>query len=435
MAMAHVSESSFVLLLPTDLYFLAGVATVILTVVALIFIPAQTVLNLFKPIWLKRRSISHSINALSIASTGLFFVLVIFGMFGAHDPLGNPLSLVIWTIWWIVLPIIQGIFGNIWQFINPWSGLYRLINPKHKKIALPDRLSFWPACASLLLFASFMLADPAPDDPDRLAWIALGYWLWTFFMMLVFGEAWLARCEFYSVLMTLFAKLNPLRHHMGQLGAALLGWRLLFEEQVPVSIGIFALSYLAIGSFDGLNETFTWLGWIGVNPLEFPGRSAIIFETVLGLILTHVALFSVFAICLKAGLRLAGSDLSFTPAFALFALATLPIAFVYHIAHYIVVALVNLQYLALWVSEFLGLGHFYVTTGFLNSIATVEVIFRIQAGAVVIGHVIAILLAHAMALRAFDNHRAALKSQIPMALFMIFYTFLGLWLLATAKGA
>ena len=41
-------------------------------------------------------------------------------------------------------------------------------------------------------------------------------------------------------------------------------------------IPIFILALLGTGSFDGFNETFVWLDLIGVNPLAFPGRSAVV---------------------------------------------------------------------------------------------------------------------------------------------------------------
>ena len=58
-----------------------------------------------------------------------------------------------------------------------------------------------------------------------------------------------------------------------------------------------------------------------------------------------------------------------------------------------------------------------------------------QAGAVVTGHVIALLLAHALAMRAGDGRRRAVLGQVPLALFMVAYTVFGLWLLATPRGA
>lgn len=49
---------------------------------------------------------------------------------------------------------------------------------------------------------------------------------------------------------------------------------------------------------------------------------------------------------------------------------------------------------------------------------------------IVLGHVIAVYLAHGAALRLFGSHRAALVSQLPMLLLMVGYTTLSLWILA-----
>jgi hypothetical protein len=48
--------------------------------------------------------------------------------------------------------------------------------------------------------------------------------------------------------------------------------------------------------------------------------------------------------------------------------------------------------------------------------------------------VIAILLAHALAVRGHGNNWRAILGQAPLALFMIAYTFFGLWLLASPRG-
>lgn len=65
------------------------------------------------------------------------------------------------------------------------------------------------------------------------------------------------------------------------------------------------LVMLGSGSFDGLNETFWWLAVLGVNPLEFPGRSAVVLPNVLGLVLANLALLAVYALTIRAGLWLA----------------------------------------------------------------------------------------------------------------------------------
>ncbi|MEQ8257347.1 MAG: hypothetical protein RH980_14970, partial [Roseovarius confluentis] len=55
MASAHASEQSFVLLLPTDVYISAGVASVVLTVLLLAVLPARAGEAVFSPVPLVRR--------------------------------------------------------------------------------------------------------------------------------------------------------------------------------------------------------------------------------------------------------------------------------------------------------------------------------------------------------------------------------------------
>ena len=46
----------------------------------------------------------------------------------------------------------------------------------------------------------------------------------------------------------------------------------------------FVTLLMAAVSFDGLAESFWWLARIGINPLEFPGRSAVMLANSLGLV-------------------------------------------------------------------------------------------------------------------------------------------------------
>jgi hypothetical protein len=50
--------------------------------------------------------------------------------------------------------------------------------------------------------------------------------------------------------------------------------------------------------------------------------------------------------------------------------------------------------------------------------------------AIVIGHIIAVYLAHATALSTFGERRAALRSQISIVVLMVGYTMLSLWILS-----
>ena len=132
---------------------------------------------------------------------------------------------------------------------------------------------------------------------------------------------------------------------------------------------------------------------------------------------------------------MAGGGVEYRTAFIVFAPSILPIAAGYHLAHYLTSFLVDGQHVMSVLSYTIGLGERPVTTGFFNRLDTVRLIWLTQACAVVIGHVVAILVAHALALRVFPDPRRATLSQLPLALFMVGYTVFGLWLLAAPKGA
>ncbi|MGI9424606.1 MAG: hypothetical protein ACR2PA_15535, partial [Hyphomicrobiaceae bacterium] len=307
----------------------------------------------------------------------------------------------------------------------------------------PRSLGLWPAIGGFSLFIFFMLADPAPEDPTRLALVIAVYWLATMIGMLVFGaKDWLRRCECFTVMLTFLARLSLFGVRDGWLRLGVPGWKLK-TGPVPATTGaLFVIVMLGSSSFDGLNETFWWLAVVGINPLEFPGRSAVVWQTIGGAVIANLALVMLFAICVFAGLILIGSSAMFATAFRRFALTLLPIAVGYHMAHFLPTFLVNIQYAVAALNDpwstgadYLGLGTFYVTTGFFNSIETVRVIFLTQAAAVVVGHILSIQLAHSVALGMFGDNWRSVLSQVPLALFMIAYTFFGLWLLAAPRGA
>jgi hypothetical protein len=305
------------------------------------------------------------------------------------------------------------------------------------------------------LFISFALAYPGPDDPDLLAAVVSIYWLGTFIAMVIFGQrAWCRSGEFVTIAMTTYARMSPFRMDDHQWFIGLPGFRAYSDSRsfVGISVAVFVLVLLGCGSFDGLNETFWWLTKIGVNPLEYPGRSAVVGRTIVGILLANALLVAAFYVCVWLGIRLVALTTSSTElreranvsslrAFVELSISMLPIALAYHLAHYMITLLVNSQYLLAATSDplsngsdLLQLGTFYVTTGFLNTHHSVEILWLIQAGIVVVGHILSVIMAHGIAVRLFGSTRRAALSQVPLAIFMILYTFLGLWLLASPKG-
>jgi hypothetical protein len=449
-ALAHGSERAFVLLLPTGHYLAGGALAVAATFLVLAFAPQRISDRLAcarLPLLALRQPSPVASSAMSLV---LFVFLLATGLFGSRDPLANPLPLTIWTLWWVGFTLATALLGNLWAYVNPWTGPYRLVVRLAGRSAPPLRyppwLSYWPAVVLFLGFAWFELIDLAPDDPARLAVAAGAYWLFTFVALLLYGEeAWLGRAEPFSVFFRFIGGLSPLlwtpaAHGAGRqrLTLALPGAALAGRSALPPSGTLFILLTLASVTFDGLSKTFWWLGLNGINPLEFPGRSAVVWTNTAGLLLAWQALAFCYTGAVLIGWRLAGRPTEPAALLGALALSIMPISLGFHFAHYLTALLINGQYAIAAAGDpfgagqgVLAMGHSDVTTSFLGTYEGARAIWNAQTAGIVGGHVLAVLLAHELARRAIGDHRAAVLSQLPLAAVMVAYTLLGLWLLST----
>jgi len=202
---AHASEQGFVLLLPTGVYILAGTTSVALTIFLVSVLPDTALRAAFRPRTLMRlRTVTRLRHVASCVALALLVWLVWIGWTGPGDPLSNPLPLFIWTVFWIGLVTLQGVLGNLWAWVNPWTGpvaVTRAVLNVQPFARLPVQLGHSLAIVTFLGFVAVLLADPAPADPSRLAVYVGGYWLFSYLALLVFGPRWLWRCEGISVLM------------------------------------------------------------------------------------------------------------------------------------------------------------------------------------------------------------------------------------------
>ena len=160
----------------------------------------------------------------SLLSFAVFATLVAAGFLGSRDPLSNPLPLTVWTLVWVGLTLAQGLVGNLWRWLNPWYGPYRLVRrmagdsgTEAAPLKMPSWVGTWPALVLFLAFAWFELIDPAPDDPARLAVAAGAYWLLSFVAMLAFGfDRWSRQGEFFSLFFAMIARFGVIEGKIGK---------------------------------------------------------------------------------------------------------------------------------------------------------------------------------------------------------------------------
>lgn len=443
-AAAHASERGHVLLLPTGYYLIGGALSVVASFLVLSVL-GNNALPRYRtarwPIPAVPESVRMWTGTLSFAA---LVVLLFAGFIGSRDPLDNPLPMTIWTLLWVGVTLIQGTLGNLWRWIDPWHTpvcFARKVVP-WRTFKLPPWLGCWPAIAFFVGFAWFELIDLAPEDPARLGVVVTAYWLFTFFLMVLFGhDEWGRRGEFLTLFFSILSRFAVFGADPdGRTGLAWPGARIALAPSLPLSGVVFLLCVLASVSFDGFSKTFLWLGAIGVNPLEFPGRSAVIGANTAGLLVAMAGLTIVFIAAVWLGERLVGSH-HWRRAAGTLVWSIVPIALAYHFAHYLTVFLVDGQYALVALSDpfalgwnLFGMAGLHVEAGIVLGHEAAWWIWNAQALAIVAGHVLAVVLAHLLAQRLHTDSAAAMRSQLPLAALMVFYTVFGLWLLSTPSA-
>ncbi|WP_137155321.1 hypothetical protein [Rhizobium sp. FKL33] len=451
-ALAHSAEGGIVLLLPTGYYIIAGCAAVAASFLLVSLLPNRWAQRLHQTTLRLPALPMPSDAQSSLLSFAILCFMVVAGLAGSPDPTLNPLPHFIWTGFWVVLVILHGVVGPLWNGLNPWTGPLLLLGKltgrdlgARARISLPGWLGAFPAIAQFYAFAWFELVDAAPEDPRRLAVAVIAYWTVNFVAMITFGaEEWANRGEPFSIFFRLIGGLSPLgwervstyrrRPRLGWPGHALYA-----QPPLPASKVLFVLLTLSTVSFDGFSNTFLWFGAIGVNPLDFQGRSSVVLSSTSGLVASFVLFAVVYYATVALGRALAQTGSNHDIAGRMI-YSILPISLAFQMSHYLTVALVGLQDLAVATSDpfalgqdWLGMKDHHVTLSFLNDFDAVRMLFSAQVAIVTLGHVVGVVMAHGMVSEQIERPEKVFRLEVPMAVLMIAFTFLGLWLLSTPR--
>jgi hypothetical protein len=304
----------------------------------------------------------------------------------------------------------------------------------------PDRLGNWPAVAGILGFVICELCWATATDPGPLAIIMLVYLAIQLVGMSLYGvEAWTRRGDAFGVFWGMLARLAPVGRRPD-------GWLVLRPPVagaggLPVGAGTSALLIVAIGStaFDGARSGPLFNGMVGDVQDFFTGLgtskgTGLELGLIAGLFVAIAAVTAIWGVAVlgmpRRQLRLSHGALG-----RRFVHTLIPIAAAYLVAHYFSLLAYNGQSLWPLASDPLGRGSDLfggAEAGIDYSIVSATQIWYVQVGALVLGHVSGLVLAHDRALSAYGNPRAAAGSQVTMLVVMVMFTILGLWLLSAA---
>jgi hypothetical protein len=284
-------------------------------------------------------------------------------------------------------------------------------------------------------FAWCELLWDGSGHPHDIANLLIRYSVLTWTGMVLFGRTvWLRTGEALSVAFGLFGCFAPVSLRCVESGRIGIGLRpfgigLLRDLPFTVSRTAFLILMLASVTFDGLSETPVWLALLRL--FQSIGGNAITIATA-GLVLLPVIFGGAFVATVWFCRRLAQDRQPLIMLACTFAPTLLPIALAYQLAHNLSFLLLGLQYMVPLLSDPFGLDwDLFGTRLYLvdPSVVSAKLLWTVAIIAILLGHVAAVFLSHAVALRVFTS-RASYSNQIPMLALMVTYTMTSLWILA-----
>jgi hypothetical protein len=391
------------------------------------------------------RLILHPACGLVLQSVAIAIILVTVaaGFVGNQDPYRNLAPTMVWIIFWVGLAYVSAFAGDIWALVNPWRTIFATAENLSKRLAkrprfrYPEALGVWPACLLLLVFSWIELVYPSPAVPRHIAWFAAAYSLLTWTGMALFGaEAWLQRGEVFTLVFGTFARFAPTEIRRCKRVCALrpFGAGLLVHGPVSPSMTGFVLLLLSTVLYDGVLGTPQWAAVEGAAvALLGGGEGAALVVRSIGLVGLWLFFLAGFVGVAAVMSRLADGISPAREMARRLALTLVPIVIGYHLAHYLLLLLVQGQYVVPLISDPFGFGwNLFGTAGYRVDIAIVGARFAWYAAvtAILLGHIFAVGLAHLEVVRMLPERHAALRVEAPLTALMVAYTCLSLSIIA-----
>ncbi len=455
-AAAHAFGSRYDLPLPLTLYLVGAGAVVALSfVLVALFVrqhpeaSEQWRFDLLTVPFLRPLGHPLALGSVRVLSVAVFVLLLATGFFGIPDPFKNLSPIFVWVIWWVGMAFVSAVGGNLWALISPWTIVARwagaLAGGNRNPRPYPSCLGKWPALILFFVFAWMELISDFGEHPFTLASLIVVYSLITWTGMAVYGrKPWEENGETFAIIFSILSRFAPTHGVDGRWNLRLPAVGLLDTRAVGPSMVCFVLLLLTTVTFDGILETPLWvdfLDWIAENQtlrdpliaLQDAGYDLV--KLIKTVVLAALPLFflTVFLVVSRLITAFGGGGVTLGDAAGYFVLSLVPIAIAYHLSHYLTYLLIAGQNIIPLASDPFGFGwdlfgsvNYRIDLGIIDAKAT----WYVAVTSIITAHVLAVYIAHVMALRVFASRRAALMSQAPMLVLMVAYTMVGLWILS-----
>ena len=393
-----------------------------------------------------------------VGSLALFLAALAHGLAGRQVASENLATLVVWPLVLKGVALVAVVAGSPWRLLSPWETLYdALVALEGREIAIlgryPDGLRAWPAVVGFVLGIGVLEnLTVATRSPGTTVVVAAAYTAVMLAGGVAYGREWFARADALAVLFALLGRVAPLsadRTDSGDDRAAAKPpssddsrdadlavsvrppWTGTTRPLADASLVAFVVATVYTVSFDGFTATRTYRGLLAAVRESLGVAAGSLTLYALGLLAFLVTF--VLAAALADRLAIGSSGRSrptarWSDAAAAFGGTVVPIAAAYEVAHnYPYVAATLGQTVTVVRDVALGAGGEPVR---LLAGVPVSVFWWSQVLLVVVGHLVAVVAAHRVAVRRYGGGSSARRGHAPFVVPMVGYTVLSLWIVS-----
>ena len=343
---------------------------------------------------------------------GVFILslLILPGLIGNEEAKTSITPLIIWVFLWIGVPVLGLVFGDIYSKFNPLS----IIPSPEKKPS-----TVWFAAALFLGLTWFELVWRKPGNPTHIGIVFILLMLITTVTRIIFSKASI-EVDPLHLLHHLYAKLRftlskPIYKNMLENIANLSNFK---------GMEYFILLMIGTVTYDGLRGTTFWYNLFGSSTLDITFSTFAFFGI-------NIVIIGSYRFACWFALKVSGEKQDLNNISLLFGHTMLPIAFAYHVTHYLSLLLYESQTILYRLNDPYGIGWnlFGIDDVSINYFLTPVALWGIQVFVTLAGHMLSVVLAHDLAIKLF-GHQQSDKTQYIFLLITVGLTLQALFVLS-----
>ena len=372
--------------IPFDMVLNAAVLTIVLTFVFLKVSWKESILTSKETLFSTKQSTSGKLFGLLILA-----LLVVPGLINNEAATVSITPLILWVFLWIGVPVLGLLFGDLYAKFNPLS---ILVNREG------EAKNVYLAAFLFVCLTWFELVWSKPGNPRHIAIVFLILFL-TVSALQKYYKKTIIEVDPLLLLHHLYSKMRVT--NKSPVFKTLLN-NLANLAQLK-GMEYFILLMIGTVTYDGLRETTFWFNIFGSRTYET------FFSTIAFLSMNLIVIVFYRFACYFA-IKVSREDIELNEISLKFGHTMLPIAFAYHVTHYLGLLLFESQTVLYRLNDPFGFGWnlFNIQNATVDYFLEPVVLWTIMVIVTLAGHMISVVLAHDLAVKIF-GHQQSDKTQ------------------------